>query len=121
MGRTVATFTQMLDHYQQRWHKVRRALRQEDQQEWDRLFESARVQIQAGMYAAAPEPRESILFSMLLGLSKRVTALEAENQELRGQRPLPDLAPVEITAAHSFIQLGLLPVEPLSEEADADD
>ena len=66
MGRTVATFTQMLDSYQQRWHKVRRALRQEDQIEWDRLFETARLHIQAGMYAAAPEPKESIYLTMML-------------------------------------------------------
>ena len=111
MGRTVATFTQMLDSYQQRWSKVRRALRQEDQQEWDRLFEAARVQIQAGMYAAAPEPKESIFVTMLLSLSKRVTALEAENKSLRAQLQLPASAPVEIFVAHSFTQPRLLPLE----------
>ena len=117
MGRTVATYTQMLDSYQQRWSKVRRALRQSDQQEWDRLFESARVQIQAGMYAAAPEPKESILFSMLLGLSRRVSALEAENKELRGQLNLPAPAPVAMTVTPSFAQPSLLP----REKADEDD
>lgn len=110
MGRTVATFTQMLDSYQQRWHKVRRALRQADQQEWDRLFESARLNIQAGMYAAAPEPKESIFISMLLGLSQRITALEADNQALRAQLYLPASDPItrpfRLSPAVRFVAVG---------------
>ena len=121
MGRTVATYTQMLDSYLQRWSKVRRALWQSDQQEWDRLFESARTQIQAGMYAAAPEPKESIYLTMLLGLSKRVSALEAENKALRTQLHLPESAPVAVPLSHLFTHPRLLPLEPPLEEDDEDD
>ena len=116
MGRTVATFTQMLDSYQQRWNKVRRALRADEQQEWDRLFESARIQIQAGMYAAAPEPKETIFLTMLLSLSQRVTALETENKSLRTQLHLPELETTTRPMPHHFAQPRLLPMEPDDED-----
>ena len=118
MGRTVATFTQMLDSYQQRWNKVRRALRQEDQQEWDRLFEMARLHIQAGMYAAAPEPKESIYLTMMLGLSKRMTAMEAEIKFLRTQLNLPASAPVAVPFSMPYNQPRLLPAENDDEDDD---
>ena len=118
MGRTVATFTQMLDSYQQRWNKVRRALRQDDQLEWDRLFETARLHIQAGMYAAAPEPKESIYLTMMLGLSKRVSALEAENKALRAQLQLPEPTPIQVPSPLAFTQPRLLPLE--NDENDDD-
>ena len=117
MGRTVATFTQMLDSYQQRWNKVRRALRQDDQLEWDRLFETARLHIQAGMYAAAPEPKESIYLTMMLGLSKRVSALEAEIKFLRAQLQLPEIAE-PVTLPLHFAQPRLLPLENEDEDDD---
>ena len=101
MGRTVATYTQMLDLYQQRWNKVRRALRKVDQAEFDRLFEQTRLNIQAGAYAAAPDPKESIYLTMLLGLSKEVTELKQEVQELRAHLQLPE-KPLRSTA-HSAI------------------
>lgn len=97
---------------------MRRALRQEDQVEWDRLFETARLHIQAGMYAAAPEPKESIYLTMMLGLSKRVSALEAENKGLRAQLQLPEPAPVAVPFPVSYNQPRLLPLENPDEDND---
>ena len=90
---------------------MRRALRQEDQLEWDRLFETARLHIQAGMYAAAPEPKESIYLTMMLGLSKRITAMEVEIKFLRAQLHLPEPAPVQLPVPITFNQPRLLPAE----------
>ncbi|MBS1808642.1 MAG: hypothetical protein JST84_10665 [Acidobacteria bacterium] len=86
--------------------------------EWDRLFETARLHIQAGMYAAAPEPKESIYLTMLLGLSKRVSALEAENKALRAQLQLPEPAPVQLPVPITFNQPRLLPAENDDEDDD---
>lgn len=97
---------------------MRRALRQEDQLEWDRLFETARLHIQAGMYAAAPEPKESIYLTMMLGLSKRLSALEAENKALRAQLQLPEPVPVAVPIPTYFNQPRLLPLENHDEDDD---
>ena len=55
---------------------LRRALRREDQVHLDRLFESARLHLQAGVYAASPWPLESLFLSMLLEHQKTLSSLE---------------------------------------------
>ena len=59
MGRTVLPFSQVLAEHQRQYSKFRRALRAEDQQALDALFEQARLHIQAAVYYADPEPAES--------------------------------------------------------------
>ena len=83
MGRTVLPYSQVWEVERSRWLKFRRALRREDQAHLDRLFEAARLHLQAGVYAANPWPLESMLLSMLLehqkalsGLSERLRRLE---------------------------------------------
>jgi hypothetical protein len=66
----------------QRWQKFRRALRREDQAHLDRLFESARLHLQAGVYASNPCPLESMLLSMLLEHQKDLGALAERLQHL---------------------------------------
>ena len=69
-----------------RWQKFRRALRREDQTQFDRLFELARLHLQAGVYASNPWPLESMLLSMLLEHQKAlISALEARLQILEAQ------------------------------------
>jgi hypothetical protein len=66
----------------QRWLKFRRALRQEDQAQFDRLFELARLHLQAGVYASNPWPLETMLLSMLLEHQKALAALTERLQHL---------------------------------------
>ena len=66
MGRTVLPYSQVWEEERSRWLKFRRALRKEDQVHLDRLFELARLHLQAGVYASNPWPLESMLLSMLL-------------------------------------------------------
>lgn len=75
-----------------RWQKFRRALRREDQAQFDRLFELARLHLQAGVYASNPWPLESMLLSMLLEHQKVISALEEHLQQLetRSNRANPD-------------------------------
>ena len=66
MGRTVLPYSHIWEEERGRWQKFRRALRREDQEQFDRLFELARLHLQAGVYAANPWPLESMLMAMLL-------------------------------------------------------
>jgi hypothetical protein len=82
MGRTVLPYSQVWEAERQRWQKFRRALRKEDQAHLDRLFESARLHLQAGVYASQPWPLESMLLSMLLEHQKALMALEEQLKRL---------------------------------------
>ena len=63
--------------------EFRRALRREDQSHLDRrLFESARLHLQAGVYASNPWPMESVFLSMLLEHQKALSALQLRLQRL---------------------------------------
>ena len=82
MGRTVLPYSHVWEEERSRWQKFRRALRREDQVQFDRLFESARLHLQAGVYASNPWPLESILLSMLLEHQKALCALEERLKKL---------------------------------------
>ncbi len=85
MGRTVLPYSHVWEEERSRWQKFRRALRREDQVQFDRLFESARLHLQAGVYAANPWPLESIMLSMLLEHQKVISALEERLKKLEEQ------------------------------------
>jgi hypothetical protein len=66
MGRTVLPFSQVLEREYEEWKKFRRALRKEDQEAFDRLFDRAKLHVQAAAYASHPWPMESIFLSICL-------------------------------------------------------
>ena len=76
MGRTVPTFTMVLQQEVDSWGKFRRALRKEDQEAMDELFRSAQLQLAGSAYAARPIPFESIAMAMLVAMQRRVRELE---------------------------------------------
>jgi hypothetical protein len=78
MGRTVLPFSRILEQEVQEWRKFRRGLRKEDQQFLDRLFEEARLHVQAGVYASRPWPFETILLSILLEHEKALVELKSK-------------------------------------------
>jgi uncharacterized coiled-coil protein SlyX len=82
MGRTVLPFSQVLAAQQQRLSKFRRALRREDQQALDALFEQARLHVQAAVYAASPDPAEAFFISVLIENRKVINRLEAKVAQL---------------------------------------
>ena len=89
MGRTVPTFTMVLQQEMESWSKFRRALRKEDQDVLDELFRAARRQLAGCAYAARPIPFESIAMAMLLSqqrvigdLQGRLTALEERRDRI---------------------------------------
>jgi hypothetical protein len=77
MGRTVPTFTMVLQQEMETWSKFRRGLRKEDQDALDDLFRAARLQLAGSAYAARAIPFESIVMAMLVAQQRRIAALEA--------------------------------------------
>ena len=75
MDWTDLTFSQVLEQEIQEWKKFRWALRKEDQQVFDQLFEKARLHVEAGENALRPWPFETILISILLEQEKALVEL----------------------------------------------
>src|SRR5512139_2305493 len=93
MGRTVLPFSRVLEQEAQEWRKFRRGLRKEDQQFLDRLFEEARLHVQAGVYASRPWPFETILISILIEHEKALLELKSKLKTLEtDSHPPPNLS-----------------------------
>ena len=86
MGRTVLPFSKVLEQEVQEWRKFRRGLRREDQQFLDRLFEEARLHVQAGVYASRAWPFETILVSILLEHEKALVELRSKLREIEEEQ-----------------------------------
>jgi hypothetical protein len=82
MGRTVPTFTMVVQQEMESWSKFRRGLRKEDQDAFDDLFRAARLQLASSAYAARPIPFESVAMSMLLAQQRMIRELERRVVEL---------------------------------------
>jgi hypothetical protein len=76
MGRTVPTFTMVIQQEMESWTKFRRGLRKEDQDALDQLFRAARMQLASSAYAARPIPFESIAVSMLIAQQRMIQELK---------------------------------------------
>jgi hypothetical protein len=86
MGRTVLPFSKVLEQEVEEWRKFRRGLRKEDQPFLDRLFEEARLHVQAGVYASRPWPFETILVSILVEHEKLLAELRSRLRDLEEKR-----------------------------------
>ncbi len=91
MGRTVLPYSHVWEEERSRWLKFRRALRREDQAHFDRLFELARLHLQAGVYASNPWPLETMLLSMLLEHEKAISALQERLEKILGEGQGPEV------------------------------
>jgi len=78
MERTDLPSGYVLEHEIQEWKKFRRALRKEDQQFLDQLFEKARLHAEAGVSVSRPWPFETILISILLEHEKALAELKSK-------------------------------------------
>jgi hypothetical protein len=82
MGRTVPTFTMVIQQEMESWGKFRRGLRKEDQDALDDLFRAARLQLAGSAYAARPIPFESIAMCMLLAQHRIIADLRRRLERL---------------------------------------
>lgn len=77
MGRTTPTYVQLAAEIIAKWSaKFRRALRREDQKNFDRLVSGVRYFSPSGMIQNSDDPRESVVLSILLDHESRVAAME---------------------------------------------
>ena len=88
MGRTVQTFTNIIDSEVASWSKFRRGLRKQDQEVFDAIFRAAKRHLAENFYAMRPIPFESIIVSAMLEQQKEINALQAELTRLRQERQL---------------------------------
>jgi hypothetical protein len=86
MGRTVQTFTNIIDSEVASWAKFRRGLRKEDQEVFDCIFRAAKRHLAENFYAMRPIPFESIIVSAMLEQQKEINGLRAELARLREER-----------------------------------
>ncbi|MFQ5597697.1 MAG: hypothetical protein ACE5GK_06565 [Nitrospiria bacterium] len=93
VGRTLATFTRLIAQEVSAWTTFRRALRREDQEILDTLFQAAKYHVAAGSYASKASPFEAMVVAMLIEaykcnrqLEKRVALLEKEKNKVDDQQ-----------------------------------
>lgn len=96
MGRTLATFTQLVQQEIASWRRYRRALRAEDQQALDELFAAARRHSAAGAYLARDTPFDVMLLSMMVEQQKQLHRLSralVDHEDRASLPPSHGLAP----------------------------
>ena len=93
MGRTLPTFTMVIQEQEARWRKFRTALRKEDQEVFDDLFRAPKLHLAACAYAVSPIPFENIVISMLLEEHKHTLMLEHALKKLRTDGPPQKMEP----------------------------
>jgi len=92
MGRTIATFHQLIEETRARFAPYRRALRREDQQVFDYLFARAKYYAASGSMEAAWDPLDTLFLTFLLEQEKTLRALEERLQVLEDDHGAPRLA-----------------------------
>ena len=89
MGRTLPPFSQLIEHERRAWAPFRRALRKADQAAFDRLFDCAKLHVQAGVYLSRPWPFEVLAIAILLEhhklLERLLTQLAEAEIRLSGE------------------------------------
>ncbi|HDD53646.1 MAG TPA: hypothetical protein ENF32_06245 [Thermosulfidibacter takaii] len=86
MGRTVVSYNSWVAQEKEGWSKFRRALRKEDREALDRLFDYAKLHAAEAGYAARLYPFETLLIAMLLEHEKKIQELERRLATLEGRR-----------------------------------
>ena len=82
MGRTVPTFTQVIQKEIESWSKFRRGLRKEDQELFDEMFRAPRIHLAASTYTMRVIPFESIAMAIMLEQRKEIVELKKRLEEL---------------------------------------
>lgn len=84
MGRTVPTFTNIIDSEIASWSKFRRGLRKEDQECFDEVFRAARLHLAENFYAMRTIPFESIMMSIVVEQGKLIKSLQERIEQMEG-------------------------------------
>ena len=79
MGRTVPSFRMLLDSIIMELGDFKRALRRRDQQVFDRIMDMAREHASASTVAAAVDPMDTIVLSILIEQQKQIDDLKGDS------------------------------------------
>ncbi len=90
MGRTVQTFTGLIESEMSSWKKFRRGLRKEDQEIFDDIFRAARKHLAENFYAMRTIPFESIIMSIVIEQGKLIRDLQEERRARNDERRAND-------------------------------
>jgi len=85
MGRTIATYRQILENLVKNWHHFRRALRGNERELFDKLIEKARKHAGAASYDVRMDPMDSFFFSILIEQEKDIEKLKKERKEEKNE------------------------------------
>ena len=86
MGKTLPPFSSLIEQERRRWVPFKKALPKTDQALFDRLFDCAKLHIQAGVMVSRPWPFETIVMAVFLEQQKQVERLESMLDELESHR-----------------------------------
>jgi hypothetical protein len=86
MGKTLPPFSFLIEQERRRWMPFKKALPKADQPLFDRLFDCAKLHIQAGVMVARPWPFETIVMAVLLEQQKQVERLQSMLDELESHK-----------------------------------
>ncbi len=88
MGRTIMPYSMTIEMQRERLKKFRRALRKEDQEYLEEIFKYAKKHVQAGSYAAFPDPIIPLFLSAFIEQEKKIRELERRVKALEDGLPL---------------------------------
>lgn len=83
MGRTNSTYRNHLDHFINEFSPFKQALRKENKQYLNGLFEKASSFAHAGAYLNSTNPALPAMISMMLGLQKEIEHNRSEIQQIK--------------------------------------
>ncbi|TGL90112.1 hypothetical protein EHQ68_01380 [Leptospira congkakensis] len=82
MGRTIAPYSRQMLQIEGNLSDFRRSLRRQDQEIFDELMRTSKLQVQAGVMASLPYPIDSMILSMLIELKKEVNEIKKDLQKI---------------------------------------
>ena len=85
MGRTVPTFTNIIDSELASWSKYRRGLPRDDQEVFDEIFRAAKRRLASNFYAMRTIPFESVIVSIVIEQGKELAVLRRRVERLEGK------------------------------------
>jgi hypothetical protein len=94
MSRRILSFSQVIEQERRRWMPFKRALSNEDQEAFDRMFGEAAQQLQADIQLGRPWRFETLIMAVLLAHAQRleqirmhVAAFHVEQPPVEGNLP----------------------------------
>jgi hypothetical protein len=86
MGKTLPPFSQLIEQERRRWVPFRRTLPKADRAIFDRLFDCAKLHVQAGVMVSRPWPFETIAMAILLEQHKQLERAQRMLDGLQSHR-----------------------------------